>query len=119
MIDDGGLGFSLLTSSDKKLKPLTQKQRKLARSQVDLDSIDPLHLARYPQRLAKEQPQLVQTGQFEESKQDVLMEESIVIPGTHPIPISISGLGDDSFACIARRNIEFFRSKFDMLLQTK
>jgi hypothetical protein len=32
MIDDGGLGFSLLTSSDKKLKPLTQKQRKLARS---------------------------------------------------------------------------------------
>lgn len=48
MIKDGGLGLSLQTSSDKKLKPLTRKQRKLARSKVDLDSIDYLHLARFP-----------------------------------------------------------------------
>ena len=26
MIDDGSLGFSLLTSSDKKLKPLTRRK---------------------------------------------------------------------------------------------
>ena len=54
MIKDGGLGKSLTSSNDginydNLLKPLTKKQRKLARKDVDIDSIDPLHLARQPQ----------------------------------------------------------------------
>lgn len=62
----------------------------------------------------------------EESKIDVgdavmidSNKEDDIVPGSHPIPIVISGLGDDSFACMARRNIEIFRVKFDKLLQSK
>lgn len=44
-IDDGGLGNSLIA-------PLTQKQRKLAKTKVDINSVEPLHMARKIQGIA-------------------------------------------------------------------
>lgn len=125
-IKDGGLGMSLITSSDGQsysnlLKPLSKKQRKLARKDVDIDTIDPLHLARQPQVIASINPCLVEPGfsfpeDFKSEDVDMKPSEPALPPGIHPIPLEIHG--DDSFAVIARRNIEAFRAKFDKLLQT-
>ena len=76
----GELGPSLTSSSDgllydNLLKPLTPKQKKLARVNVQIDTVDDLHLARHPQKIAREFPELVEPGIFEDFKMDVEMAQ--------------------------------------------
>lgn len=67
VIKDGGLGASIVTSSDGKsydglLMKLSSKQKKLAKKIVDIDSIDSMHLARRSQVIARNHPEIVRPG---------------------------------------------------------
>ena len=112
-VGDGAFGRSLLAE-------LTKKQRKLAKKDIDIFSINPMHQVSVAQALALEKVSL-------NTELDLLFLSPSAAAATMQVdemnvPIESCYIEtridvDDSFAVMARRNLDFFRGKFDKLLQ--
>ena len=93
------------------------KQKKLARVDVDIDIIDPLHLCSPEQRLADERTDLISNLDnifSAELGEPMQIDEFQPQIATAHIDIKVSC--DDMFAVLARNNLDFFKEKFDKLL---
>ena len=109
-IGDGAFGKSLI-------QDLSMKQKKLARVDLDIDTIDPLHLSSPEQRLADERPDLISNLDnlfIEDGSEPMQIDEFQPQIKTAHIDIKVSC--DDMFAVLARNNLDFFKEKFDKLL---
>ena len=107
-IGDGAFGKSLI-------KDLTLKQKKLARVDIDIDTIDHLHQATPEQCLADERPDLINNidSIFDEDKS---MEVGEFAPEIKTAHVETKVSCDDMFSVLARNNLDFFKEKFNKLL---
>ena len=111
-IGDGAFGRSLIAD-------LTKKQRKLVSNKIDIYGIDPMHQVTIAQSLASMMPSLnTELDQLFQSGQAMIVDQIEAPPMQHCFIESRVDV-DDSFAVMARRNLDFFRDKFDKLLQQK
>lgn len=109
-IGKGAFGKSLI-------QELTKKQKKLARVDVDIDTIDHLHLSSPEQRLADQKPELLTSLEniFNDDG-DMHMQDEEYQKQYKTAHIDIKVSYDDMFAVLARNNLDFFKEKFDKLL---
>ena len=111
---EDGFGRSLISD-------LTKKQKKLACNEIDIYSIDAMHSATTAQVLGSQKTSL--SSELEQ----LFSAEKTSEPGKGaPCKVSLQACHvetridvDDSFAVLARRNLDFFRDKFDKLLHAK
>ena len=107
------------------ISELTKKQRKLAHSEPDIYGIDPQHSMSMVQKLMFERPtlntELEGLFQSEEGKSSATGHMQVVNTDSAKSSCFVKSRidVDDSFAVMARRNLDFFRDKFDRLLIQK
>ena len=99
---------------------MTKRQLKLGQNDIDIETIDETHLNSTAEIIGKLNPNL--HAQLDEifDCDTHMSNEKEEIASNYSVEkyfIEAKIEADDSFAVLARRNVEYFREKFDQLLK--